>query len=155
MTYVGLMIAATLGLGGWLCAQQRDEHGQPRKGTVRMGTLLAAAGLLLGVVSIPTALPAIPVAVLLLAVLAAGLLLLRGAGRRAVGWTSAAEVATTAVGLGWASPRRAIWSLLTLGASVVLAAHLAVYGGPLAGLLGALTALAPARWWLGAAYRRE
>lgn len=150
-----LLIALLLMLGGWLAAQSRDESGQPRMGTVRVGTLLTAAGLLLGVLGVPQGLPPLTYAGLLAVVLLVGLLLLRGGARRAIGWTSAAEAFTTAAGMAWGSPRRALVALLSAGAGLSLAVVLAGQGAPLAGLLGAALVLAPARWWMGAAWKRE
>lgn len=155
MMYVGLMTAAVLMLGGWMLAQSRDEHGQPRTGTTRLGTLLTAAGLLLGVLAVPRSLPPLTYAALLAGVLLTGVLLLRGAARMAIGWTSVAEVFTTAAALAWASPRRALVAALSVGSGLSLAAVVAGEGSPLAGLLGALLVLAPARWWLRQAWRRE
>lgn len=154
-TYVGLIIAAVLALGGWMLAQQRNETGQPRKGTTRLGTVLAAGGLLVGVLTVPSSLPPTAFAVALLGVLLTGLLLLRAAAVRATGWTSLAEVATTAAGLAWASPRRVMVSLACLGGGLGLAVALAARGEPLPALLGTLLALAPVRWWLGTAWKRE
>ncbi len=154
-TYAGLMIAAALSLGGWMVAQSRDEHGQPRKGTTRLGTVLAAMGLLLGVLAVPSSLPPATFAAGLAGVLAVGLLLLRGAAVRATGWTSTAEAFTTAVGLAWASPRRAMVSLCCLAGGLTLAGMLAQRGEPLSALLGALAVLAAARWWWRAAWARE
>lgn len=156
-TYAGLGVAAVLGLGGWLMAQQRDKAtGQPIRVLVRLGTLLAALGLLLGLLTLPgTGFEPQAYAAGLLGVLVVGLLLVRGAARRAVGWTSAGEAATTAVGLAWARTARALWALLAAAGGLSLAGVLVARGEPLAGVLGAALALAPVRWWLGSAWRRE
>lgn len=156
LTLVGPAVAAVLLLGGWLLAQTRDEHNLPRRGLVSLGEGMASLGLLLGVLAVPTSLPPAHYAATLAAVLVVGLVLIRGAGRLAIGWTSAAEIVTSAVGLGWTRPRRAVWSLLALCAGLLLAVWLAARGEPLAGLLGVAVVLAPARWWLpwGAARER-
>lgn len=154
-TYAGLMIAAALGLGGWMVAQSHDDHGQPRKGTTRLGVLLATGGLLLGVLAVPSSLPPTTFAAAQVGVLAVGLLLLRAAAVRATGWTSLAEAFTTAVGLAWASPRRVMVSLACLGGGLGLAVAQAARGEPLPALLGTLLALAPVRWWLRAGWQRE
>lgn len=153
---IGPALAAVLLLGGWMTAQTRDEHGLPRRSLVSLGEGLAALGLLLGVLVVPLTLPPETYAPALAAVLLVGLVLVRGAGRLAIGWTSAAEIVTSAVGLGWRRPVRALWSLLALCAGLLLAVWLAGQGEPLAGLLGAAVALSPARWWLpwGAARER-
>ncbi len=156
LTLVGPALAVILMLGGWMLAQTRDEHGLPRRGLVSLGEVMACLGLLLGVLAVPTSLPPTTYAGVLAAVLLVGLVLIRGAGRLAIGWTSAAEIVTSAVGLGWSRPLRASVSLLTLAAGLALAGWLAGRGEPAAGLLGAAVALAPVRWWLpwGAARER-
>lgn len=152
-TLVGPVLAAVLLLGGWMLAQTRDEHGLPRRGLVSLGETVASLGLLLGVLAVPLTLPPETYAAALAAVLLVGLALIRGAGRLAIGWTSGAEIVTSAVGLGWARPRRALWSVLAV--AVGLAVWLAGRGEPAAGLLGAAVALAPARWWLPWGASRE
>lgn len=155
VTLVGPALAAILALGGWMTAQTRDEHGLPRRALVALGQAMAAFGLLLGVLTVPQALPPLAYAMALAATLVVGLLLVRGAGRLSIGWTSAAEVITSAVGLSWRRPRRAAWSLLCAAAGLTLAVWLAGRGEAAAALLGAATVLAPARWWLAKGAARE
>lgn len=138
-----------------MVAQTRDEHGLPRRGLVSLGEGLASLGLLLGILVVPLTLPPETYAATLALVLVGGLVLIRGAGRLAIGWTSAAEIITSAVGLGWTRPGRAACSLLALALGLALAAWLAGQGGPLAGLIGAALALSPARWWLPRGASRE
>lgn len=156
LTLIGSVLAAVMLLGGWMLAQTRDQHGLPRRGLVSLGEAMASLGLLLGVLAVPLTLPPQTYAVALALVLLVGLLMVRGAGRLAIGWTSAAEIGTSAVALGWTRPRRAVVSLLALCGGLTLAVWLAARGEPAAGLLGAAVALAPARWWLpwGAARER-
>lgn len=154
-TMIGPALAALLALGGWMTAQTRDQNDLPRRGLVSLGQGMAGLGLLVGALTIPRALPPIAYAMTLASVLVVDLVLMRGAGRLAIGWTSAAEVVTSAVLLGWRQPTRAVWSLLTAAAGLALAAWLAGQGEPLGGLLGAGLALAPARWWLPAGAARE
>ena len=152
---VGLAVAALLAVGGWLIASSRDKDGLPRTGTTRLGAFLALLGLLAGLLAIPGSLPTTTLPAVLLAVLLGGLALLRAASRQAIGWTALGEVATTAVGLAWARPGRAVVSLLSLVAGLWTAVWVAGQGLPLAALLGALVILAPARWQMLAALARE
>lgn len=152
---IGLTLAALLTLGGWMAAQTRDEHGLPRRSLVSLGQGMAALGLLLGVLAVPLTLPPTTYAAALAGVLSLGLVLVRGAGRLSIGWTSVAEIVTSAVTLGWRRPARALWSLLAHAGGLSLAAWLAGQGEPAAGLLGALLVLAPTRWWLPQGARRE
>lgn len=154
-TLIGPAVAAVLALGGWMVAQTRDEHRLPRRPLVSIGQAMAGLGMLLGVTTVPRALPPVTYAVTLALVIIVGLVLLRGAGRLAIGWTSAAEVVTSAVHLGWRQPARAAWSVLAAAAGLALGVWLAGQGEPSAGLLGALLVLAPARWWLPQGARRE
>lgn len=151
----GLAVALLLGVGGWLIASSRDKDGLPRTGTTRLGAFLAFLGLLAGLLAIPGSLPSTTLAAVLLAVLLGGLGLLRAASRQAIGWTALGEVATTAVGLAWAGPGRVVVSLLSLAAGLSAAVWLTGEGLPLATFLGALVILAPARWWMLAAFARE
>lgn len=152
---IGPAIAALLAVGGWLIAQSRDDHGLPRRSLVNAGQWLAMAGLLLALLVLPTALPPITYAAALAGVLLVGLLLVRGAGRLAIGWTTAAETITAAAMVAWSRPQRVFWSLLAFAGGLTLAVWLAGRGEPAAGLLGAAVALAPVRWWLPAGYARE
>lgn len=154
-TLIGPALAGILMLGGWMTAQTRDEHGLPRRTLVSLGQGMAALGLLCGVLSVPTSLRPGTYAIALALVLVVGIGLIRGAGRLAIGWTSTAEIVTSAVGLGWTRPGRAVWSLLSLAAGLIFAVWLAARGEPLAGLLGAAVTLAPARWWLPWGAKRE
>ena len=138
-----------------MTAQTRNQNGLPRRGLVSLGQTMAAVGLLLGVLTVPLDLSSHTYAGALATVLVVGMLLVRGAGRLSVGWTSAAEVVTSAVLLGWRRPTRAVWSLLTAAAGLALGAWLAGRGEPLAGLLGAGLTLASARWWLPQGAARE
>lgn len=156
MIYAGPTFAAVLAVGGWLVAQSRDQKtGQPRVGTTRLGAGLAALGLLVGVLTLPPAMPPMNYAAALAVVLVVGLAMVRGAARQAVGWTAVGEIATSAVGLAWVRPGRAVWALLAALAGLTLAGVLVARGEPLAGLLGAALVLAPARWWIGDARKRE
>lgn len=152
---IGPAIAALLAVGGWLIAQSRDDHGLPRRSLVNAGQWLAMAGLLLALLVLPTALLPPTYVLALAGVLIVGLLLVRGAGRLAIGWTTAAEVTTAAVWLSWTRPKRVAWSLACAVGGLTMAVWLAGQGHPLAGLLGAAVALAPARWHLPAGYARE
>lgn len=73
----------------------------------------------------------------------------------AIGWTTAAEVITTAAVLGWLTPRRIVASAACAAAGLGLAVWLAGEGSEAAGVLGAAVALAPARGHLPAAAKRE
>lgn len=155
LTLVGPTLAAVLMLGGWMLAGSRDDQHQPRRAYVALGEWLAIIGTLLALVTLPTDLPPSTYAVALAATVLAGLVLVRGAGRLAQGWTTAAEVVTSAVWLGWTRPQRVVWSTLAALAGLGLAVWLADQGSPWAGLLGALMAIAPARWHLPAGFGRE
>lgn len=152
---VGLALALVLAVGGWMIASSRDRDGLPRTGTTRLGALAAFLGLLAGLLAIPGGVPPATLGALLLAVLIVGLGLLRAASRQAIGWTAAGEVATTAVGLVWAGPGRALTALLSLAAGLLAAVWLSGQGLPGAAFLGALVVLAPARWQLLWAAKRE
>lgn len=154
-TLIGPALTALLMLGGWMTAQTRDQNGLPRRGLVTLGQALASLGLVVGVLAVPLTLPTVTYAASLGVVLVVGLVLVRGAGRLAIGWTSTAEMMTSAVGLGWRRPARVLWSLLALCGGLTLAVWLAGQDEPAAGLLGALVALAPARWWLPWGAQRE
>lgn len=152
---IGPILAAILLVAGWFVAGARDEHKLPRRALVGFGQWISMAGLVLGLLAIPPALGGTRYAVALTLLLAVGVTLVRCAGRNAVGWTSTGEIVTSAVLLSWRTPRRGFWSLLSLVAGVGMAAWLADGSWPLAGLLGGLVALAPARWWMKAGYARE
>lgn len=154
-TLIGPAIAVVIMVGGWLLAQSRDERGQPIRGRVSLGQGMASLGLVGGLLTLPTDLPPSTYAVGVALVLLWGLLLVRGAGRLAIGWTSMAEVVTRAVGLAWVRPARAVWSAACLAAGLWVAGWLAGQGHPAAALLGALVVLAPARWLLPRGYARE
>lgn len=152
---IGPAIGTILTLSGWLIAGSRDDHGQPRRGYVALGEWLAMGGLLLALMTLPTELPPLTYATALALTLIVGLALIRGAGRLAQGWTTAAEVTTSAVLLSWTRPERVVTSVLCTAAGLTLAAWLAGQGSQGAGLLGAAVALAPARWLLPAGHARE
>lgn len=152
---IGPAIAAVLLLGGWLVAQSRDQHGLPRRSLVGLGQWLAMAGLVGGLLALPTDLSPAHHAAALAGTLFVGLVLVRAAGRLAIGWTTTAEVITRAAALAWTRPVRVVWSVVCAGAGLSLAAWLAGRGEPLAGLLGTAVALAPVRWHLPAGYSRE
>lgn len=154
-TLIGPIVALSLMVGGWLVAGSRDEHRQPRRAFVGLGQWMAMVGFLLGLLSIPPALGAHSYAAALALLLVVGIVLVRGAGRNSVGWTSIGEIFTSAVILCWRTHRRTLWSLSTLMAGVGVAVWLADGNWPLPGLLGGMVALAPARWWLRAGYSRE
>lgn len=150
------VVAALVALCGWMVAQHRDDAGQPQKHRVRAGTVLAAVGLLLGLLLMPTGMTWRTFALTTVLVLVVGLLLLRGAAVRARGWTSTGEVVTSAVGLALSLSWR---HRVALGATTV--AGLAVgtwfegHGQPGAALLAAAVVLAPVRLTLGPARRME
>lgn len=152
---IGPMLASVLLVGGWFVAGSRDEHKLPRRGLVGLGQWMSMAGFVLGLLAIPPALGATRYAIALTILLLVGVALVRGAGRNSVGWTSTAEVVTSAVLLSWRTPRRILSSLLSGLAGIGVAVWLAGNSWPLAGLLGGLIALAPARWWMRAGYARE
>lgn len=152
---IGPTVSVILMLMGWLSAQSRDEHGLPRRGRVHVGEWLALAGLVLAVLTLPTNLPPEVYAAALTGALLVGLVLIRGAGRLAIGWTTVAETITAAAGLSWTRPGRVLWSLLCLIGGLTLAMWMASQGHALTGLLGALVVLAPVRWHLPAALARE
>lgn len=155
LTLVGPVLAAVLMLGGWLLAGSRDEHGQPRRGYVAAGEWLAMSGLLLGLLALPPTLPPSTYAAALAATILVGLVLVRGAGRLAQGWTTAAKVVTSAVWLSRTRPKRVVWSVLAVVAGLGLAIGLADQGSQWAGILGALVAIAPVRWHLPWGASRE
>lgn len=152
---IGPALSAILLVAGWLVAGSRDEHKQPRRALVGLGQWMALAGLLLGLVSLPPALGAGRYAVALSLLLVVGITLVRGAGRNALGWTSTGEIVASAVLLSWRTWRRVLWSLAALLAGVGMSIWLAGGSWPLAGFLGGLITLAPARWWMRAGYARE
>lgn len=151
----GLMGSVALMLTGWLLAQSRDAHDQPIRVRVSLGQAMASVGLVTGLLTIPTSLPPWLYALGLALMLVSGLLLVRAASRLSVGWTSAAEVLTTAAGLAWVRPVRAIWSAVCLVAGLGVAVWALEEGNPAAGLLGAAVVIAPARWHLPHGYTRE
>lgn len=152
---VGPTLATMLLITGWFVAGSRDEQKQPRRFLVRSGQWMALTGFLVGLLAVPPALGALRYAIALVIFLVIGIALVRGAGRNSVGWTSTAEIVTSAVLLSWRTPRRALGSLIALTTGVSLAVWLASVPWPFAGLLGSLVALAPARWWIHAGYARE
>lgn len=154
-TLIGPAIGAVVAIVGWLLAQSRDEHGLPRRGRVRVGEWLAMTGLVVALLTLPRDLSALTYAAAITGTLLAGLLLVRGAGRLAIGWTTAAEVLTASAALAWRTPPRIAWSLLSLTGGLTLAIWLATQNEPTAALLGAAVALAPIRWWLPWGASRE
>lgn len=152
---IGPAVGILLMLGGWLIAGGRDQHGQPLRGRVRLGEWLAMAGLGVALLTLPTDLPPTTYVIALALTLVAGLALIRGAGRLAIGWTTVAEVITTAAVLSWTRPRRIVASAVCAAAGLSLAVWLAGEGSAAAGVLGAAVALAPARWHLPAGATRE
>ncbi|MCT1561367.1 FtsK/SpoIIIE domain-containing protein [Brevibacterium casei] len=152
---IGPILALALMIGGWLVAGSRNQHQQPRRALVGLGQWMAMTGFLLALLSIPPAVGARRYAVALVLLLVAGIVLVRRAGRNAVGWTSTGEIVTSAVILCWRTPRRVLWSLGALLLGIGVAVWLAQGSWPLSGLLGGLVILAPARWWIRAGYERE
>ncbi len=115
---------------------------------------MAMTGFLLGLLSIPPAVGARRYAVALVLLLVVGIVLVRRAGRNAVGWTSTGEIVTSAVILCWRTPRRALWSLgaLLLGIGVACGSHTGA-GPSRASWAGWLSS--HQRWWIRAGYERE
>ncbi|SMX86202.1 FtsK/SpoIIIE domain-containing protein [Brevibacterium aurantiacum] len=152
---IGPVISALMLLGGWFVAGSQDEHQQPRRALVTLGQWVATAGLVLGLMSLPPELEPLQYSAAFAVLLLLGLVLVRGAGRNATGWTSTAEILTAAMMLSWRTWRRVAWSIAALIAGVGVAVWLTGQGWPLSGLLGALVALAPARWWMKCGWDRE
>ena len=152
---VGSAVSLLMIIGGWLIAGSRDEHAQPRRALVTLGQWLTIGGFAMGLISLPIASGPVHAGGALAVHLLVGLILMRGAGRNAIGWTSVAEILTAAVMLSWTTPRRVLWSAATLGAGISLTVWFTAHGWPLPGLVGALVALAPARWWLKHGWDRE
>lgn len=153
---VGLTIGAICMLGGWLLAQRRDEKsGLPRKPFVRLGQWMALLGMGVAVLSLPPELAPATYTAALAVVLVYGLILVRGAGRLAIGWTSVAEIATACVGIGWTRPARVVWSVLAASGGLYLVTWWVEHGYAFPGLIGVATVLAPARWWLHDGRKRE
>lgn len=137
---IGPAVAVILMLVGWLVAGSRGDDGQPRRGYVRLGEWLAIAGLVVGLFALPRDLPPMHYAIGLGSLLLVDLLLIRGAGRLAQGFTTAAEVATSAAGLSWRTPGRVMWSILCLAGGL----GVAVWLGQTRARRGAPSW---ARWW--------
>ncbi|WP_430751132.1 FtsK/SpoIIIE domain-containing protein [Kocuria rhizophila] len=154
-TVIGPVVSLLMLIGGWFVAGSCDEHAQPRRALVTFGQWLTIGGFVVGLVSLPTDLDPVHASSALAVLLLVGLILMRGAGRNAIGWTSASEILTAAVMLSWTTPRRALWSSAALGVGISLAAWLTAHEWQLPGLVGALVALAPARWWLKHGWDRE
>lgn len=152
---IGPVFSGLILLGGWFIAGSRDKHAQPRRALVTFGQWLALAGLFLGLTTLSSALDPLRYGTALIGLLFIGLLLVRGAGRNATGWTSSAEILTSAAMLSWRTPRRAAWSFTALIAGLGISGWLVGQGWQLGGLLGGLVALAPARWWLKHGWDRE
>lgn len=152
---IGPVISTIMLLSGWLIAGSRDDHEQPRRVAVALGQWLAVAGLMLALMSLPPELDPPRYATAFVATLLLGLVLVRGAGRNATGWTSTAEIVTAAVMISWHTPRRVAWSITALAVGTGVAVWLSGQGWPLSGLMGGLVALAPARWWMKHGWDRE
>ncbi len=150
------VLAALAAVGGWMVASHRDDAGQPRKHRVRAGTVLAALGLLLGLLLVPSGLSLRAFALAVLVVIVTGGLLLRGAAKSAQKFTSTAEVVTTAVGLtirrDW---QHRVALAVTIPAGLVVGAWFEHRGQSEAALLAAMIVLAPTRLMLGPARRME
>lgn len=131
--WYGLMGATAIMLMGWLIAQSRDDKSQPIRSRVSIGQGMASLGLVAGLLTLPTDLPPTTYSVGLVLVLLWGLVMIRGAGRLAVGWTSMAEVLTSAAGLAWVRPGRALWSAVCLGAGLWVAVLAGWAGQPRCG----------------------
>src|SRR5690625_4606186 len=117
---VGSAVSLLMIIGGWLIAGSRDEHAQPRRALVTLGQWLTIGGFAMGLISLPIASGPVHAGGALAVHLLVGLILMRGAGRNAIGWTSVAEILTAAVMLSWTTPRRVLWSAATLGAGISL-----------------------------------
>lgn len=154
-TMIGPAASLLMLVGGWFIAGSRDEHAQPRRALVTCGQWLATGGFIVGLATLPSTPHPGRAGTAIAVLLIIGFVFMRGAGRNSIGWTSASEVFTAAVMLSWITPRRALWSVGALGVGIGLATWLAANGSPLSGLLGALVALAPARWWLKHGWDRE
>lgn len=155
----GIAIWIAIGALGVLIAhrkeQEGDRRGQPKRGSVKVGTAIAAIGAAMAVVAIPRDLTATATAAHLAAVVVIGMLLVRAAATQSVGWTTWGETATSTAWLGLRTPRR----LLVTAAAIALGTWSAVWLGSqdVAGstVMGAAIGLAPARWHLRAGWRRE
>lgn len=149
---LGVVVIAALGL---VIAHQADaKTQQPVAIWVRVGTALILTSIVIAFAGLTTGTPAqVPVGIL--ATLLIGVPVVHAAARRAIGWSSFIEIAISALFLAWVKPARALASTLCGVAGLGVAAWLSGQDEPLAVLAGCLVVLAPARWHVRNAYRRE
>lgn len=143
---------ALLALG---VAYGKTKDGKP-PGRLRIATGVGLATT--AVVPATALIPALPwwqYAAALTAVLTAGAVVIHAVSCRAIGWASLGEVLWAAYTLPWSKPRRALAAVAALIVAGVVGSWLASKGATAHGVLAALIALAPARWYAVTAWKRE